>query len=76
MNQNKHVYAIYCRPEVDNDVISGHSVKILEGYAVVNFEADRSSFRYFPKSSFCDGEVGEDRGSGMNAICSRPEVRK
>ena len=34
---------------------------------------NRSNFRYFPKSSFCDGEVGDGSG-GVNAICSRPEV--
>ena len=34
LNQNEYVYAISCRPEVADDVISGENVK-----AVLNFEA-------------------------------------
>ena len=46
----------------------------MKGYIVVNFEvASFSSFQDFPKRLFCDGEVG-DGSSGMNAICSRPEI--
>ena len=46
MTQNEHVYAIYCRPEVDGDVISGGNVKTIEGYVGLNFEAASvSSFR-------------------------------
>ena len=49
MALNDHVYAIYCQPEVDDNVISGGNVKIIEGYIVVNFEAASSrSFRDFP----------------------------
>ena len=32
------VYAISCRPELDDDVISGEMVKALEGYVVVNLK--------------------------------------
>ena len=46
MAQNEHVYAICCRPEVDNDVLSGGSVKTIDGYALENLEvASSSSFR-------------------------------
>ena len=38
MIRNEHVYAICCRPEVAGDVISGESVKTVEGYAMLNFE--------------------------------------
>ena len=47
MNQNEHVYAIYCRPEVVGDVISSENVKTMEGYAVLIYEvASFSSYRY------------------------------
>ena len=39
MTQIEHVFAICCRPEVADDVVSGDNVKIIEGYAVLNFEA-------------------------------------
>ena len=40
---------------------------------VVNFEdANFSTFRDFPKRSFCHTEIGDGSG-GMKAICSRPE---
>ena len=40
----------------------------------INFEdASFSTFRDFPKTSFCQGEVGEGI-SGMDAMCSRSEV--
>ena len=74
MIQNEHVYAICCRTEVDDDVISVLSVKTIEDYIVIHFEvASSSSFRDFPKRLFCDGEVGDGRG-GVNKIHSRPEV--
>ena len=69
MTQNEHVY---CRPEVDDEVISGRNVKNVEGYIVVNFEALAVS-EIFPKRLFCDGEVGVD-SCNVNAICSRSEV--
>ena len=75
MTQNEHVYAICCRPEVDDEVISGHSVKIVEGYTVVNFEvASSSSLRDFPKRLVCDAEVGNRSGgviSGEDERLSR-----
>ena len=46
MTENENVYAIYCRPEVAGDVISGENVKTVESYAVLNFEiASIRSFR-------------------------------
>ena len=46
MTQNEHVYAIYCRSEVDGDVISGENVKTTEGYVLLKFEvASSNSFR-------------------------------
>ena len=40
----------------------------------LNFEdASFSTFRDFPRRSFCQGEVDEGKGC-MNAICSRAEV--
>ena len=39
MTQNEHANAIFCWPEVTDDVISGEHVKAIEGYAVLNFEA-------------------------------------
>ena len=47
MAQNEHVYATCCRLEVAGNVIASENVKIIEGYAVLNFEV--ASF-----SSFCD----------------------
>ena len=43
MTQNWHVYASYCRPEVDCDVISGRNVKTIMGYIVVKFQVASSS---------------------------------
>ena len=40
------VYAICYRPEVAGDVISGETVKTIDGYAVLNFEV--ASFSGFP----------------------------
>ena len=60
MNQNEHVYAIYCRPEVVGDVISSENVKTMEGYAVLNFEvASSSSFRDIPKNHFMTAEEAD-----------------
>ena len=54
--------------------MSGRNLKTNEGYIVINFQvASSSSFQDFPKRLFCDGEAS-DGISGMNAICSRPEV--
>ena len=38
MTQNEHVYAICCRPEEVNDVVSSENVKTMQGSAVINFE--------------------------------------
>ena len=46
MAQNVHVYAIFCRPEVVDDVILGENVDTTEGYVLLNFEVSSiSSFR-------------------------------
>ena len=46
MTQNEHVCAIFCRPEVADDVISGENVKTLEGYFTLQFETvSLSTFR-------------------------------
>ena len=43
--------------EVGDDVISSLNVKTIKGHVVVNFEvANSSSFRDFPKRSFCGGK--------------------
>ena len=52
MIQNEHVYAICCRPEAAGGIMSGESVKIIEGYAVLNFEvSSSSSFRDIEKKN-------------------------
>ena len=48
MTQNEDVYAICCQPEVAGDVISGATVKTIEGYAVLNFEI--ASIRSFQEN--------------------------
>ena len=45
MTQSKHVYEIWCQPEVAGDVISDENVKSIEGYGLLNFEA--ASFSSF-----------------------------
>ena len=46
MTPNEYVYAIYFRPEVAGDVISGANVKTVKGYGLLNFEiAILRSFR-------------------------------
>ena len=37
--QNEHVYAIFCRPEVYDDVIAGNDVYTFRQYACVNLTA-------------------------------------
>ena len=56
MTENEHVYAIYYRPEVFGDVISGGNVKTIEGYAVLvlKFLALVVS-EILGKKSFCGG---------------------
>ena len=51
MTQDACVYAICCRTEVDDDVISGQNInRTVEGYTVVNSKvASYSSLRDFPK---------------------------
>ena len=40
MTQNEHIYAIFSRPIVAGDVILGENVKNVEGYVLLNFEAE------------------------------------
>ena len=48
---NEHVYAICCRPEVDDDVISGRNVNTIN--FAINFEdASSSGFRDIPNNHF------------------------
>ena len=47
MTQNEHIHAIFSRPEVAGDVISGGNVKTIEGYFLLNFEAN--SITFFPR---------------------------
>ena len=50
MTQNEQVYAICYRTEVAGNVISGESVKTIEGYVVLNFDvASFISFRDIQK---------------------------
>ena len=59
--QNKHVYAICCRPEEAGDAIYGENVKTLEGYALLNCEAASiSSVRENPTHPFARC-VNDDR---------------
>ena len=49
--KNKGVYAIWCRVEVDDDVIFSRNIKTIQDYVVVNFEdASFSTVRDFPKN--------------------------
>ena len=53
MIRNEHVDAIFCRPEVVGDVISGGNVKPIEKYVVLNCgAASISSFRENQKQAF------------------------
>ena len=46
MIQIEQLYTICCRPEEAGEVVSGETVRIVDGYVVLNFEAASfSSFR-------------------------------
>ena len=68
MNQNKHIYATCCRPEVADDDNSSQNVKTMEckWWKIWKLLALGSS-----EISFCDREVGGG-SEGINLICSRP----
>ena len=54
MTKNEHVYVIFLRPEIADDVISRENVKTIEGYIVLNFEAAGvKSFWKKSKSAIC-----------------------
>ena len=62
ITQNEHVYAIWCRPEVAGDVISGANVKTIEGSAVLNVEvASFSSFHDIKQEAHHQVGLGETR---------------
>ena len=67
MTRNKQVYAIWCRLEVDDNVISRPNLKTIEGYVEMFL-----ALVVFQKDHF-DGEFG-DGSDGVNAICTRPVV--
>ena len=53
--QIEHVYVFCCRPEVDDDVISGQDLKTAGGYISENFEvASTSIFLDISQKSFRD----------------------
>ena len=55
MTQIEHVYAICCRLEVDDDVISGKDVHAFRYYACVNLRvAILSSFDKIQISQLCN----------------------
>ena len=60
---NERVCAICCRPKVDDDVISGQIVKIIECYIGVNFEVTGScSFRDIKKiliNNFVEADIDD-----------------
>ena len=61
MTQNLHFCAIFFRPEVVYDVISGRNVKTTEGYPVVNFEvASSNSFLDITKKHFVTAVAAAD----------------
>ena len=55
-------HAICCRPEVDDDVISGRNVKTIECYVVVDFEVSSSSVvsKIFPRINFVTAAEAAD----------------
>ena len=70
MTQNEHVYAIGCRLEVADDVISGENVETIKGYAVLNFEV--ASFvvsEILKKNHFVTAELETDMGD--SSLCEK-----
>ena len=43
MTQNEHVYAMCCRLELADDIISSQIAKTVKGYVLLNFELDSSA---------------------------------
>ena len=61
LTQNEHVYAICCRPEVADVVLSSENIKTIVGYAVLNIEvASISSIRDIQKNPFATTEAAAD----------------
>ena len=61
MTQNGHIYVSCRQPEVAGVVISGRTVKTVQGYVVVNSKVAISS-------SFCDISKTIIHVSGMTAL--------
>ena len=60
MTQNKHVYAICCRPETADDAISGVSVLTTDDHALLNLEA--ASFSRLRENQYQPFAYGVDDG--------------
>ena len=78
MIQNQHVYAICCRPEVVNDVISCRNVKTLDDYVVLNFEvASSKTFRdIHKKTNFVTTEAAADIDDSIRRKRIRVSLKK
>ena len=73
-NEHKHIHANCCRPEVDDDYISGRNVKTVEGYVLVHFEViGFNSFLYIHKNHFV--MTAEVAAADFNDSINRKRVR-
>ena len=69
MTQDQHVYAICCRLEVADDVVSSQNEKTIEGYLVVDYEvAISNSFRDIQRKSCRDGGYRRQQSLSENAL--------
>ena len=53
MTPNEHVYAIYCQPEVADDVISGEDAETFQKYVYINVSVAILQ-QFARKSNFCN----------------------
>ena len=75
MNQNEHVRAIDCQPEVAGAIISGEIVKTIESYAALNFEVHSfSSFWDIKKNHFVTAAADVD--DSIKWKCIRISLKK
>ena len=75
MTRNEHVYAICCRPEEADDIISGENVKTVKGYVVLNFEfASFSSFRDIKQNHFVTAAAA-DIDDSIKRRCIRVSLK-
>ena len=76
MTQHEHVYVIFCWSEVAGDVIFCEHVKVVEYYAVLNFEfASFSSFRYIQKNHFLTAEAAAKTEADIDDSIKRKHIR-